>query len=66
MAKWSTYARLLKPGQIWYTKDNYVTYTTERVNIIRVRDVVMVRVYVEGRKNPFIFDENDRVELTDR
>lgn len=81
MAKHSTYARLLKPGQKWYTKDDYITYTTVKVEILRRNDtstvklgdklagplgqICLVRVTVEGRHNPITLDGNDRVQLTD-
>ena len=82
MAKLSTYARLLKPGQRWYTKGDYRVYTTVKVEVHSVEDkstvtlgdttkgpegiITWVKVYVEGRRQPISFDGSDRVELTDR
>lgn len=82
MAKLSTYARLLKPGQKWYVKDLPRVYTTIKVVVSTVEDkstvqlgdkvagpageVTMVQVFVEGRRAPILFDGDDRVQLTDR
>ena len=81
-AKFSTYARLLKPMQKFYTKGDYTTYTVEKVEVTSVQDtstavlgdkvvgpmgtLVMVKVHVVGRKSPFIFTGTDRVELVTR
>lgn len=64
MAKQSTYARLLKPGQKFYTKDDFKVYTVQRVDVIKNKDVTMVRVTVERRSNALVFDDTDRVELS--
>ena len=60
MAKRSTYARLLKPGQRWYVKGEYKGYTVNRVEIPHE---TLVKVFVDERVKPFLFDDIDRVEL---
>lgn len=62
MAKQSTYARLLKPGQRWYVKGDYRVYTTVKVSKLQGA-IRWIKVYVKERSTPITFDDNDRVEL---
>lgn len=79
MRKRSTYAKLLDPGQRFWVKGDGKVYTATRVDVSKVRDstvvslgdrhagplglVILVKIHVEGRDRPLIFDGSDRVEL---
>lgn len=79
MRKRSTYAKLLEPGQKFWTKGDGRVYTVSEVSVTKVRDtstvslgdrvagpmgtLIMVKIHVEGRSRPLVFDGSDRVEL---
>jgi len=61
--KWSTFARLLKPGQVFYEKGYPGTYTVTKVEPAGKRNGNVWKVWVENSSRPIIFSDTDRVRL---
>lgn len=77
--KLSTYARLLQPGDRFWTVGDSRVYVVTRIETTVFKDtstvtmgdrvagplgnLTQVRVWVENRTNPMVFDGADRVNL---